>query len=148
MPLAFGCSGAQKALGGDGAICEVAEDCEEGFTCKASKCTPHKSRVGEVCVTDKGCEAALTCLSGRCSEGKATAEDNARACAHIRGLMEAATRFHEAQSKEVTPEAELKAQLDAFAAECRAKFDGQVVAIETVTCISGAKTVQDAVACP
>ena len=123
-------------------------DCEEGFTCKASKCTPHQSRAGEVCVTDKGCEATLTCLGGLCSARKATAEDNARACAYIRGLVEVATRFQEAQTKERTAEAELILEFDAFAAECRAKFDEQDVRIETVTCIEGAKTVPDAVACP
>ena len=62
--------------------------------------------------------------------------------------MEAATRLHEAQIKEHTPEEELTLQLDAFAAECRAKFEDQDVAIETIACIEGAKTVQEAVACP
>ena len=145
--LALGCSGPQKVLGGDGATCEVPADCEEGFTCKASKCTPHRSRVGEVCVTDKGCKESLMCLSGRCSAGKSTAEDKARACAHIRGLVEAATRFQEAQTKERTPEAELALQLDAFAEECRSRLEEQDVSVETIACFEQSKTVPEVSAC-
>lgn len=143
-----GCATTEKALGGDGASCQVPADCEKGFTCKASRCTPHESRVGEVCVTDKGCEASLSCLEGRCSAGRATAEDNARACQHIRRLMEAATRFQEAQTGERTPEAELQLQLAAFTAECLEKFGARTTGIEKIWCIEGGKTLEAVRSCP
>ena len=142
------CATTEAARGDDGASCDVPADCVSGLTCKASRCTPLRSRVGQVCVTDKGCEDGLRCLSGRCSVGRATPEDNARACQHLRGLMMAATRLADAQSGQHTPEDQLALEMDAFALECRTRFGDNGATVEKVACVEAAKTLEQVTACP
>ncbi len=146
--FAVGCAGPQKVLGPEGATCTKDGECSSGLTCKASLCTPLESRVGQVCVTAKGCAAGLACLGGRCSTGAASPDDNARACEHLRGLMEIATRGAQARAGEPADEAQLTVELDAFALECRTRFDAASATVEKVACIEAAKTLEQVKACP
>jgi len=146
--LLVSCATTEKARGDDGASCSKPADCVGGLTCKASLCTPLESRVGQVCVTDKGCAAGLACLGGRCSAGAASPDDNARACEHLRRLMEIATRGAQARAGEPADEAQLTVELDAFALECRTRFDAASATVEKVACIEAAKTLEQVQACP
>ncbi len=143
-----GCATTEKVLGGDGASCQAPADCEKGFTCKASRCTPHQSRVGEVCVTDKGCEAGLFCLQGSCSTGRASADGIARACQHLRGLMEAASRMSNTQTDQTPPDAQFNVEMAAFALECRERLTASGTTVEKAACIESVTVLDQVQGCP
>jgi hypothetical protein len=145
---ASGCATAQKALGDEGATCQSDDDCTQGLTCKASSCTPERSRVGQVCVTDKGCVELLSCLQGRCSQGRASAEQVGAACLHLRGLMEATTQLVTAGSGEVADASQMALEMEAFAMECRERLTESGTTREKAACISQVQALEHVQACP
>lgn len=142
---ASGCATVQKVLGDEGATCLQDEECTQGLTCKASLCTPERSRIGQVCVTDNGCIERLSCLQGRCSQGRASAEEVGAACQHLRGLMHETTLL---VSGEVPDPALLTLEMDAFAMECRERLTESVTTGEKAACIAKVSTLDQVQSCP
>ena len=60
----------------------------------------------------------------------------------------AATRLSDAQSGQHTPEEQLVLEMDAFALECRTRFDVKGATLEKVACVEAAKTLEQVTACP
>ena len=145
---ASGCAATQKVLGDEGATCEIDDDCTKGLTCKASQCTPERSRVGQVCVTDKGCIESLNCLQGRCSEGRASAAEIGAACQHLRGLMSAMTQRLSAGTGEAPNAAQMALEMEAFAMECRERLTQSGTTREKASCIANVKVLEAVQACP
>lgn len=148
MTLASGCASSAKSLGDEGALCATDDACADGLRCKASTCTPAKSRVGQVCVTDKGCEARLRCLGGRCSLGPASAAEVSSACTHLGGLVSAASQAAMVGQGEASSPESLALELRVFEAECKERLIQSGTTKEKAACISSVRSLEGVQACP
>lgn len=148
MGVASGCATSSKVVGDEGAPCTADDACAEGLRCKASACTPEKSRVGQVCVTDKGCADGLHCLGGRCSLGAAEGGEVAAACGHLGGLVSAASQAAMVGQGEASNPELLALELKVFVAECEARLMKTGTTKEKAACIRQAATIEAVQACP
>ena len=146
--LASGCATTSRVLGGDGATCEADSECTEGLRCKASTCTPERSRVGQVCVTDKGCAAGLQCAQGRCSEGVASPGEVERACAHLANLVIAASTAINVGSGEASSAAQNALERQAFVVECHERLSANATSKEKAACIANVANLEAVQRCP
>ena len=142
------CATTSVSLQGDGGPCEASSDCSQGLVCKAARCGPAKSRLGDVCVTDRGCESGLSCLSGRCTTGPADADTLAKACDRLTALYRAQLTAATAGSGQAGDAAAIEASAIAFSAECIDKLKRSKASKEQARCIADAKSVDAASACP
>ncbi len=111
---------------------EDAQCAPPAFVCKAARCLPKRSRVGEPCVRDGACAAGLVCVLGQCSAGPADAALCARMCRHAAlvstgGLM--------------------PGNYAAFAEACIQRCTGRVPR-EHAACVLQAPTPEQVRACP
>jgi len=102
------------------------------YVCKASRCLPRRSRVGEPCVRDGACAAGLVCLLGRCSAGAADSALCARMCRH--GAL-------------VSTGGVLPGNYAQFAEECVSRCAGRAPR-EHAACVLRARTPEQLRACP
>ena len=140
--LAAGCATTTKVLGADGATCAMDADCAQDLACKASKCTPARSRVGQVCVTDLGCEEELSCLKGRCSVGLASEAEVQAACAQMRSLIEAMAKASPEEMSQPGAQEEFAKGMEAFATECPAQMLSGGASFEFVSCAQKALSIE------
>ena len=143
-----GCATSSTAVQGDGGPCESSADCISGLVCKAARCGPAQSRVGDVCVTQNGCEAGLLCIKGRCTTGLADVEAIEAACARLTALYRAQLMSASAGPGAAEDLAALNALALAFAQECEAKLVRSQASHEQAACIATAQSIDAATKCP
>ena len=131
--LVSGCPGP-----GEGSRCEKNEDCSSALVCKAARCYPQRSRIGQPCVTERGCAEGLSCVSGRCSEGPADGTLCQSVCQRARGFYLA--RVAMAREKAADPP-------EVFVMRCLERCIGRMPR-ERAACILKAKTMEEVDLCP
>lgn len=123
---------------GEGSRCEKNEDCGSPLVCKAARCYPQRSRVGQPCVTERGCVDGLLCISGRCSEGPADGKLCQSVCQRARGFY--LRRVAMAREKATEPP-------EVFMMRCLDRCIGRMPR-ERAACILKAKTMEEVDRCP